>query len=476
MLRSTAFGLFFAVAGLVGCGGDEGPALVANPAHASSFGYVDVTFSGDIASLGDVNQVIVGGVPAYNLRVTPTALTVTVQGSPQPGPVLVEIDGSNGKAMRQGVFAYDPPTAGVPLSWMAFGASITMGVQSYGVEEHTQLYGMGAQIARAAGAYLALPILDSRVVPPVPTSDFNPDCSAKPGTGIDINKATAYLADPATGIFDLRRARLAWQTTPLDIAIGSSTVDDVLHGGRGNVAFLEHLVEDPTLDGSAIFTQEEVSQIQRIEQADPDLAFSADLIGNDLVMSVTKTDDLHPEDITPLATVQPMLQEMMQRLGALHGQYFIANMPAPSFSPRVPAMRARRIAAGMDTPASFDAKVKQIEDITAQYDEALTQAMAPYPNLHLVDFKAYGDAVRQSGIKVGDEQLTGTHFGGIFSLDDLHFTDTGYAAYANVFLTQIEAVLGQPLPRVDVAAVHANDALSPASLRALGFTCGSKQD
>jgi lysophospholipase L1-like esterase len=166
----------------------------------------------------------------------------------------------------------------------------------------------------------------------------------------------------------------------------------------------------------------------------------------------------------------PELERMMARLGKLHGQYFIANLPRLTFLPKVKQLRAQRIAAGLDTPASFDAKVAMIDDMTAQYNQALADAMAPYPNLHVVDFQAYVDGVLD-GVTVGGERLTPERWGGLISLDDLHLTDTGYALYAQKFIDRINEVLGTQIGPVDVEAVHAQDPLTPARLRAGGYTC-----
>src|SRR5947207_851653 len=130
-----------------GCQADEGPALTATPDHASLFGHVDVTLAGDLASLGDIRDVTVGGIAAYQLRATATALTVRLQGNPRPGRADVIVDGSRGRAVRHALFGYDAPAKGVPLDWMAFGASLTQGTQSSGIDPHTQTTGVSGQLA-----------------------------------------------------------------------------------------------------------------------------------------------------------------------------------------------------------------------------------------------------------------------------------------------------------------------------------------
>src|SRR5207237_10196951 len=93
--------------------------------QASLLGHVDVTFSGDIASLGEIHSVTVGEAAAYQLRATAGSLTVRLQGNPRPGRADVVVEGSRGRAVRHGLVAYDPPPRGVPLDWMAFGAALT---------------------------------------------------------------------------------------------------------------------------------------------------------------------------------------------------------------------------------------------------------------------------------------------------------------------------------------------------------------
>lgn len=460
-----------AVVLVAGCAGDSGPALTAAPDHAPEFGYLDVTFSGDLASLGDLSSVTVGGVPAYDLRATPTSLTVTVQGAPEPGFAEVVVVGSRGRADHHQIFRYDPPAAGVPRTWAVFGASLSQGTQSAGIDEHTQLLGVMGQVARAAGVYLPLPIFDPSLAPPLHASDFNPDCSQKPGTGLDAAKLVHQLTDPTTGLLDLRRGRLTPELVTRNFAIGGSTIDETLHGGSGSVGLLEHVVEAPDSDPGDVFSPLDESQIDRLEKLDPDVALCSDLLANDLDPAVLQSDDLHPELITPLSQAQPELEEIMQRLGQLHGQYFIANLPSFSFLPQVGELEARRIAAGEDTQQSFQAKVAMIDQITDQYDQALAQAMAPHPNLHLVDFRGRVEDVAANGLVAGGERCTVAKFGGLLSFDDLHFTDTGYASYANLFLSDLDAALGLSLPMVDLDQVHASDEAAPSKLRSDGFTC-----
>jgi len=463
----SAFALVLAL--VAGCYGDTGIKLTVSPDHASMFGQTDVTITGDLASLGDVDYFAIAGVQVINARWTPSSVTVTVQGAPRPGRYDIVIRGNRGKTIQHNLFTYDPAVAGVPPTWMAFGASFTQGTESNGIDPHTQIYGVSGQIANAAGVFLGLPLFNPQVTPPLQPTDFYSDCTQIPGTGAGATTLTTVTSSPDTGYADLRLGRLDWTLKNRNVAVGGAKVNDILNGCNGVIALLAHIVNDPDIDYSDVLSQETTSMIDRVVALDPDIGFTTDLLGNDIDAAVVQPDDLAPELITPIENVAPLLQTMMQRLGRLHGQYFIANMPSLTFVPHVVALRQQLVAEGKDTSA-FDAKAAAIDAVTEQYNQALHDAMAPYPNLHVVDFKQYVADVK-GGVTVGGEALTVAHFGGLISLDDLHLTDTGYALYAQKFIDAINAVEHTAIPPIDVEAVHAQDKLAPGKLRAAGYRC-----
>src|SRR5258708_7117694 len=94
---------------LVGCVTEHGSPLEVSPAHASMFGQTEVTFRGDLASLGAVNYFAVGGVQIYNARWSATSVTATVQGAPTAGPAEIVLVGTQGYMIHHGLFTYDPP-------------------------------------------------------------------------------------------------------------------------------------------------------------------------------------------------------------------------------------------------------------------------------------------------------------------------------------------------------------------------------
>jgi hypothetical protein len=316
-----------------------------------------------------------------------------------------------------------------------------------------------------------MPLLKTGIVQPIEPSDFGTSCVARSGAGPDPAAVLGAVTDPTTSTTNLLLARLDPRLPIQNVAVPGAKVLDILNGSSGGTPrILEHFFQPLDSTPDALYKPIHVSEIAHVEMVDPDIGLATDLMANDIDGSVVQSDDLHLELITPLPQMTTELTTLAARLGALHGQHFLANLPALTFLPNVASLRASRLAAGTDTAASFDAKVQAIDLATDQFNDALTHAVAPYPNLHVVDFHYWVENAK-GGLVVGGETLTTARFGGLLSLDFLHFTNTAYALLANVFLDQIGETLGITLPDVDVEAVHATDPLSPSKLLADGIPC-----
>jgi hypothetical protein len=438
-------------------------AIQASPSHASLAGQTTVSFSGDFASLGTIQSVTVGGIATYDLDAGSKVITATLQGGSTPGPAAIVVTGSKGTLTAPTAFTYDPPLAHVPLNWVAFGASLTMGFQSLGLSPHSQTHSAAADIAAAAGVNLRLPLFNPTTLPELQPSDFSKQC-VQMGGGVTIGAGA--LANPSSARID------PTLTHPRNVAIGGSSVNDILNGGMETaVAFQENIVENPNTSADNVFNTPAMSQIDRIVAFDPDVGISTDILANDVDGSVVASDDLHPELVTPASDVAPLLTTIMGRLGKLHGQFFIATLPDLTFIPNVVALRASTIMNGTETAESFDTKLQQIQTGTDALNAALVAAMMPYPNLHVVDFHGEAAVDLMKGIVVNGETLTVAQFGGLLSLDGLHFTDTGYAVLANLFIDTMNPILRTHIPDIDLAKVLAEDPLSPDKLRAQGYTC-----
>lgn len=79
----------------------------------------------------------------------------------------------------------------------------------------------------------------------------------------------------------------------------------------------------------------------------------------------------------------------------------------------------------------------------------------------LVDINALTSQLHRSGYVAGGRRLTTGFLGGLFSLDGVHPTNTGYALIANEFIRQMNTRLGTGIPPVNVEKVSETDPLIP---------------
>jgi GDSL-like Lipase/Acylhydrolase len=76
-----------------------------------------------------------------------------------------------------------------------------------------------------------------------------------------------------------------------------------------------------------------------------------------------------------------------------------------------------------------------------------------------VDIYSLVEGIYQNGYQSGGYCLNASFLGGLFSLDGVHPTNTGYAIIANTFIQQMNNTMGTGIPLVSVANVVKNDPL-----------------
>jgi hypothetical protein len=79
----------------------------------------------------------------------------------------------------------------------------------------------------------------------------------------------------------------------------------------------------------------------------------------------------------------------------------------------------------------------------------------------LVDINRIVNQIYIKGYPVNGHTLTTSFFGGLFSLDGIHPTNTGYGIIANEFIRTINARWGLRIPPADIDAIFATDPLKP---------------
>ncbi len=118
--------------------------------------------------------------------------------------------------------------------------------------------------------------------------------------------------------------------------------------------------------------------------------------------------------------------------------------------------------AGPITDAGFlsAAEVTQVQQMVDSYNVVIQQE-AQVTGATLVDIHALFGQLASSGITINGTTANFTFLGGIFGLDGLHPTNTGYALLANKFIDTLNADTGTTIPDVNMSAVATADPLFP---------------
>ena len=466
--------------------------VTSEPAAGAMSGYYEVSFDVSEARIdGVVSDVFVGGIRAYDVRHQGDAVTVMVQGAPASGPADVEMDHADGTAMFEDAFTYNPPVDPVFDRVMAIGASLTQGTQGGVPTYHANLANPAFQFARQGGAYLPLPLLIPDLFAVIGPEDIGPAPNCRPPDVIDfiaeasvdvINKLNDVEAD-RVGFY---LGRIDPDLVPQDVAVGGSNVANLVHGAGDDFGkqFVTKLVYAPHGD---ILEDVTVSQLDLVEAYGPTLVLSTDAFGNDLIGAIVESLYVDTTKLTPVPQLRADLTELVDRLEATGAEVFLANMPRATVLPatadkREAAIRRARLSAenaGTDVDlavaeetAAVDARIAEVESVGAEYNAILAELAAARPTIHLVDFAGRVAEVERDELTVDGVQLSIRKFGGLLSTDGVHFSDTGYAMLANVFVETLNADLGMNLETIDLAPVLAADPYSPTALADGGLVVG----
>src|SRR5215472_16486861 len=104
------------------------------------------------------------------------------------------------------------------------------------------------------------------------------------------------------------------------------------------------------------------------------------------------------------------------------------------------------------------AEVQTIRAAVDSYNSTIAQ-QAVANGAALVDVHGLFNKLQTEGFVAGGKRLTTDFLGGIFSLDGVHPTNTGYAILANEFIKTMNTAFATGIPPVAVAQVAANDPL-----------------
>ena len=92
-----------------------------------------------------------------------------------------------------------------------------------------------------------------------------------------------------------------------------------------------------------------------------------------------------------------------------------------------------------------------------EYNSAISQEVSAVGGI-LIDIHSYFQTL-QSGIVINNYKANPGFLGGLFSLDGVHPTNTGYALVANQFIDALNSTANTNITEVNVSAVAAADPL-----------------
>jgi lysophospholipase L1-like esterase len=381
-----------------------------------------------------------------------------------------------------------PNTGSVSFErFVTLGNSLTAGYQSSSLFQSAQVYSYGAQIAKLVGvkyeqAYMSDPGSGGRIEVGS-LSPFSLKVNSSQGAPVNLNYAAPYnnLGIPGAFVYDILNAK-------------SSLTCYTAKVGQPNPLF------DVVLRGQG-------SEFQQAKAQKPTILSC--WIGNNDVLGYAASGGVNP--ITDAAVFGFLYNQLADSLASLNTKVLVGNIPSvtsiPFFTTIPAALRdpssgaiitlygqtttgIRALVPGQDLltlPASsvllnasgvptgvglspskpIPTQFVLDKDEVAKVQTAIStfngiiQAAATAKGFAFVDFNSFFNNVAANGLNVDGLHLT-TAFatGGLFSLDGVHPTNTGYAVVANEYIKKINEKLSGTIPTINVSTVPGSIILS----------------
>jgi lysophospholipase L1-like esterase len=364
------------------------------------------------------------------------------------------------------------------------GDSLSAGFQNFslydsqsapGVPLGGQRNGYAALIAQQAGVSLNLPLVSYPGVPPAFSIDATGNITRPPALGnrenplvqtLDLSVPGFLLADALSHSVNLVSPANAIDVMALDVlgfpGLATNTAPCGAVGFANNVLTLSEVA-------------------CAVEQAPNTILVS---IGNNDVLQ-TLTTGVPPTNVVTFATE---FIQLLQGLSTTHARIVVANIPDVTQIPYLMTSQAFQqkcgfaatgagpndfVVANVENPFSnsgnicnnyavrFAAMVQQAKDAVLLYNIEIEALAATY-GATVVDINGLVNQIAEHGYEANGRRLTTAFLGGLFSLDGIHPTNTGYAIIANEFIKTMNSHLHTGIPPVSVAQIAKTDPLVPA--------------
>ncbi len=120
-------------------------------------------------------------------------------------------------------------------------------------------------------------------------------------------------------------------------------------------------------------------------------------------------------------------------------------------------------------------EIAAVQATVNQYNTVIAEQVATAGGV-LVDIHALVQTLAQNGMTINGYHATTAYLGGLFSLDGVHPTNTGYALIANQFIDSINTSLKTKISDVDVSTIATTDPLFGPNIKPTGMAATIPQN
>ena len=354
------------------------------------------------------------------------------------------------------------------------GDSLSAGFQNHSLLDSQQVNGYASLVAQQAQVALPLPLIGPPGIPNVlELVSFGPPPVIVTAPGLSTGRDNPAIQ-------------------AMNLAVPGANVQDSL---TARPAFTFDNLTDFVLGLPGVFAGVSQSQVEWAEHLAPTTIVI--WIGNNDALGAAVAADASL--LTPLADFQAAYAQVITRLRATGATLVVANIPdvtaipfltpaetvaaqiglplfvsgpilgigpgdfvTPDAFPLIPAILAKPALGPLPANVVLDAgEVAVIQSAVDAYN-AFIAAQAQANGAALVDIHTLVSRFQQQGVVVGGQQLTTGFLGGLFSLDGVHPTNTGYALIGNEFIKTINTSFAADIPPVSVEQIENNDPLIPS--------------
>jgi lysophospholipase L1-like esterase len=370
---------------------------------------------------------------------------------------------------------------------VVIGDSLSAGFQNFSLFTSTtggQTFGFAAVIAQQAGVSLSLPTISYPGIPPALALSAG-QIVREAGLGSRINPAQATnLSVPGFTVGNVLAYPFPGNPTVNTIDALSDTILGTPPGplpcGPIPTSLISWLPLPPSISslipaGSPYIVSE--------------TACALVLAPSTVIVSIGSNDVLQALTLgtppTSPAVFQTNYHLLIEALALTRANLVVANVPDITKLPFVVNSSAFMNLCGVPLPAgisyvvpnlaaaTFDictnnipvtpSEITSIQALVSQYNSIITSEIAAQNKrgvtAAVVDINTVLNTLSANGYNLPGIHLTTAFLGGLFSLDGIHPTNTGYAILANTFINTINGALGTKIPLANIQTVASHDPL-----------------